>query len=178
MPQRRLAPLTVLAGVAVCWLIFDQLTKFWALAQLPERRSQEVIGEMLQWYLTYNPGAAFSFLANATWVFTLIAAAVVVTVLLKARHVESKRWAVVIGLLLGGTTGNLVDRLFRAPGFAIGHVVDFIHTPWLVPAVYNVADIGLTLAVVGAIALLITNVPLRRVAAEPATPQQNESEDS
>jgi signal peptidase II len=51
----------------------------------------------------------------------------------------------VLGLLLGGVLGNLTDRLFREPGFAVGHVVDFILTPWMwfwtTPAIYNVADI-------------------------------------
>ena len=44
-----------------------------------------------------------------------------------------------LGLLLGGAVGNLIDRLFRAPGFGRGHVVDFIAVPALVP-VFNVAD--------------------------------------
>jgi signal peptidase II len=38
-------------------------------------------------------------------------------------------WAIVLGLLLGGILGNLSDRLFRDPGFLVGHVVDFINTP-------------------------------------------------
>ena len=44
------------------------------------------------------------------------------------------------GLLLGGTLGNLTDRLIRPPGFGVGHVVDFILVPWLLPAIFNLAD--------------------------------------
>ena len=37
--------------------------------------------------------------------------------------------------------GNLTDRLFREPGFPVGHVVDFSNTPWMMPAIHNVAHI-------------------------------------
>jgi signal peptidase II len=52
-----------------------------------------------------------------------------------------------LGLLLGGTLGNLTDRLFRTPGFPQGHVVDFISTPWMMPAIYNIADIAIVTSV-------------------------------
>src|SRR5690606_959814 len=42
---------------------------------------------------------------------------------------------------LGGVLGNLTDRLFREPSFGLGHVIDFISTPWMIPAIYNIADI-------------------------------------
>jgi signal peptidase II len=76
-----------------------------------------------------------------TWVFSILAFAVVVAIAIFARRIHSVRWAVMIGLLLGGTVGNLSDRLFRQPGFPNGMVVDFISTPWMMPAIYNVADI-------------------------------------
>ena len=43
------------------------------------------------------------------------------------------------GLLLGGVLGNLTDRLFREPGFGVGHVIDFLRIP-LLPAIFNIAD--------------------------------------
>jgi signal peptidase II len=49
----------------------------------------------------------------------------------------------VFGLLLGGVLGNLTDRLFREPSVGLGHVIDFISTPWIVPAIYNVADMSI-----------------------------------
>src|SRR5689334_23846598 len=48
-----------------------------------------------------------------------------------SRHLGSALWALALGLLLGGALGNLVDRLFREPGFPQGHVVDFIDLPRL-----------------------------------------------
>jgi len=83
-----------------------------------------------------------------TWIFTIALAAVAgVIVWLAATRIRSRLWAVVLGLLLGGVLGNLTDRLLREPGFAIGHVIDFINTPWMwffpgmSPAIYNISDI-------------------------------------
>lgn len=126
-------------------LAADQFTKFLALENLPERQAVPVLGDFLQLYLTFNPGAAFSLGEGVTWVFTLVLAAAAVTIIVLAvTRVRSRAWAIVLGLLLGGILGNLGDRLFRAPGFLVGHVVDFIHTPWLwlgfPSAIYNVAD--------------------------------------
>ena len=73
---------------------------------------------------------------------------------LAATRVRSRLWAVALGLLLGGVLGNLTDRMFRAPGFPVGHVVDFINTPWMMPAIYNVADIFIVSMMI-AVALLV-----------------------
>ncbi|MDT0178696.1 signal peptidase II [Microbacterium sp. ARD31] len=136
---------TTIAILAVLVLAADQFTKFLALENLPERQAVPVLGDFLQLYLTFNPGAAFSLGEGVTWVFTLVLAAAAVTIIVLAvTRVRSRAWAIVLGLLLGGILGNLGDRLFRAPGFLVGHVVDFIHTPWLwlgfPSAIYNVAD--------------------------------------
>ena len=63
-----------------------------------------------------------------------------------------------VGLLLGGILGNLTDRLLREPGFLVGHVVDFINTPWMWlgmnPAIYNIADIFIVSMMI-AVAVLV-----------------------
>lgn len=100
-----------------------------------------VLGEFLVVYFVRNPGAAFSFAEGATWIFSILAAAVSVTIIVLARRIRSRLWALVFGLLLGGVLGNLTDRLFREPSFGLGHVIDFISTPWMLPAIYNIADI-------------------------------------
>lgn len=141
-PLRAAAAGTIIAFLAVLVLAADQFTKHLALENLPYQERVPVVGDFLQFYLTRNPGAAFSLGEGVTWVFTIILAAAAVTiVVLTVRRVRSRWWAVVLGLLLGGILGNLTDRLLREPGFPTGHVVDFIHTPWMMPAIYNVADI-------------------------------------
>lgn len=142
-------------------LAADQLAKYLALENLPYQEPVEVLGDFLSFYLTRNPGAAFSLGEEVTWIFTIALAAVAVVIgWLAARRVRSRLWAVALGLLLGGVLGNLTDRLFRDPGFGVGHVVDFINTPWMwffpgmSPAIYNVADIFIVCDMI-AIALLV-----------------------
>jgi signal peptidase II len=85
-------------------------------------------------------------------VFTLIAAAVVVAILRMARTLASGRWAVALGLLLGGALGNLTDRIARSPGPLRGWVVDFIQLPhW---PVFNLADSAICCG--GALMVLLT----------------------
>jgi signal peptidase II len=160
--RTRLRPATasiIIAILAVLVLAVDQFTKHLALENLPYQEPVRVWGEFLQFYLTRNPGAAFSFGEGVTWVFTIIlAAAAVFIVVLAITRVRSRRWAIVLGLLLGGILGNLTDRLIRDPGFLVGHVVDFINTPWMWlgmnPAIYNVADMFIVTMMIG-VALLV-----------------------
>ncbi len=96
-------------------------------------------------YLTQlrNLGAAFSFAEGATVLFSVIAAVVSVVIVRTARRLSSTGWAVALGLVLGGATGNLVDRVFRDPGFLRGGVVDFLSVfgpDGEVWPVFNVAD--------------------------------------
>lgn len=153
--MRAAAAGTLTALLAVVVLAADQFTKFLALANLPYQESVPVLGEFLQLYLTRNPGAAFSLGAEVTWVFTIVLglAALLIAVLVPLR-VRSRLWATVLGLLLGGVLGNLTDRLVREPGFGVGHVIDFIFTPWMMPAIYNVADMFIVTMMI-AVALLV-----------------------
>ena len=101
---------------------------------------------LLHWYYIRNSGAAFSIGENVTWVFTIIMAAVSIAILLQLRKLGSAWWALALGLLLGGALGNLTDRLFREPSFAMGHVVDFIQLPNF--AIFNIADSAVVSSVV------------------------------
>lgn len=136
-------------------LAADQLAKAAAIAGLPPERVVPILGDFLQFYLVRNPGAAFSLGEGVTWIFTIALAVVAVIILfLAVTRVRSRLWAVVLGLLLGGVLGNLSDRLLRAPGFPVGHVVDFISTPWMMPAIYNVADMFIVTMMIS-VALLV-----------------------
>jgi signal peptidase II len=138
--------LTLLVTLAVVVVVLDQLTKAWALRTLSESERVTVVGDLLGLQLVFNPGAALSIATGMTWVLTLVATGVVVVVARAARRIGSTLWAVALGLLLGGAIGNLVDRFAREPGFARGHVVDFIaYADWFVG---NVADIAIVVAAV------------------------------
>lgn len=146
---------TITALLAVLVLTADQLAKLAVIRTLPYETPVHVIGDFLIFYYVRNPGAAFSLGESVTWVFTIALAVVaVVIVWLTATRVRSRAWAIVLGLLLGGVLGNLSDRLFRQPSFGVGHVVDFISTPWMMPAIYNVADMFIVCDMI-AVALLV-----------------------
>ncbi|WP_169987151.1 signal peptidase II [Microbispora sp. H13382] len=136
----------VLAAVV---LLVDQASKLWAISALSSGESITVIPQLIRLRLLLNAGAAFSIGEGATWVFTLTAAAAVAGILHVGRRLRSPAWTIVLGALLGGATSHLLDRLFRPPAFAQGHVVDFIDYGGLF--VGNVADIAL----VGGCALLL-----------------------
>ena len=91
------------------------------------------MGNFLQFQLVKNPGAAFSLGTGMTWLFSIIGVGVLGFIVLFARRIQSFSWAILFGLLLGGTLGNLSDRLFREPRFGEGHVVDFIQVIALLP---------------------------------------------
>ncbi|HEY9323662.1 MAG TPA: signal peptidase II [Agromyces sp.] len=154
-PLRQAAAGTIIAILAVLVLAADQFTKHLALENLPYQQPVHIIGDFLIFYLTKNPGAAFSLGEEVTWIFTIALAAVAVAIVwLAATRVKSRLWAVALGLLLGGVLGNLTDRILREPGFAVGHVIDFINTPWMMPAIYNVADMFIVTMMIG-VALLV-----------------------
>jgi signal peptidase II len=132
--------------VAVPVYVIDQLAKAWAVANLQPGQPRAVIGSVLQLDLTRNSGAAFSIATGATWVLTAIACSVVIFIVVVARRLGSRGWALALGLLLGGSLGNLTDRMFRAPGPGRGHVVDFIELPHY--PIFNVADSAIVCAAV------------------------------
>lgn len=135
-----------LAVLAVLVTAVDQLTKWWAENELSGREPIQIVGDLLQLRLLYNSGAAFSIATGMTWLLTLIVIVVIVVVIRASAKLGSKGWAIAFGLLLGGAFGNLIDRLFRDPGFLEGHVVDFIDYGGLF--VGNIADIAITFAAV------------------------------
>ncbi|HEY3436911.1 MAG TPA: signal peptidase II [Actinotalea sp.] len=134
----------------------DQLTKVWAVANLSGAERTPLLGDLLGLSLLYNPGAALSFATGMTWVFTVAAVVVTVVIVRVANRLGSRGWTVALGLLLGGALGNLADRLLRQPGFARGHVVDFIAYGRLF--VGNVADIAIVTAAVLVVLLTLRGI--------------------
>ena len=102
------------------------------------------IGQWIQLHLIRNSGAAFSLGNSMTWVLTILSVVIVAAILASLRRITTGAWAATIGLLLGGAVGNLVDRVFRAPGLFRGHVVDFLDYFGLF--IGNVADIAIVVA--------------------------------
>ena len=150
--------MVVLAGTALLGIGVDQATKALMVATLEGKPPVRVIGQVLTIDVRRNSGAAFSFAPAATVLFTCMAVAVAVLIVIEAPRLRSVGWAVALGLLLAGSVGNLIDRLLRAPGIGRGAVVDFIDLQHF--AVFNVADSCLTCGAVLAIWLSLRGVPL------------------
>ncbi|WP_020077378.1 signal peptidase II [Cryocola sp. 340MFSha3.1] len=142
--------MAVLAVVALCVYLVDQIAKVLVVSNLYEGQQIEVLGQLLQFHFVKNAGAAFSIGSGSTWIFSIVGVGVLGFVIWYAPRIRSTAWAVLFGLLLGGLLGNLTDRLFREPGFGVGHVVDFLQIP-LLPAIFNLADV----AIVSSMALFL-----------------------
>jgi signal peptidase II len=142
VPGRR--PRTrLLLLLAAAVLVTDLVSKVVVVATVEPGADIRLFGGAL--YLTQlrNVGAAFSFAEGATVLFSLVAVVVAVVIVRTARRMYSTAWAVTLGLVLGGALGNLIDRIFRDPGFLRGGVVDFLSVfgpDGSVWPVFNVAD--------------------------------------
>lgn len=145
-PRRRIR---LLLTVAIVVLVLDIVTKVLAVRLLTPGQPVPIIGNTVTWTLVRNSGAAFSMATGYTWVLTLVATGVVLGIIWMGRRLVNPWWALGLGMILGGATGNLVDRFFRSPGPLRGHVVDFLSIGWW--PVFNVADPS----VVGGAALLV-----------------------
>jgi signal peptidase II len=125
--------------LAVAVLVADQLTKAAIVAAFRDGGAVSVT-PFFTLILTYNTGAAFSFLAGASgwqrWFFAGIACAAAIVIVTLLRRGGTKLYCAGLALILGGALGNLIDRLL------IGKVVDFLlfhYAEWSYPA-FNVAD--------------------------------------
>lgn len=140
----RLITAVIVLGLAVT--AADQVTKYWATSSLAGREPVAVVGELIQFRVIHNAGAAFSIASGLTWLLTLLVAVVVAVTIRMSARTGSQAWSVALGLVLGGGVGNLIDRIVRPPGFPEGRVVDFIDYGGLF--VGNVADIAIVAAVI------------------------------
>jgi len=143
--------LGVLFSVAGFVIVADVVSKIIVVAKLSGRPPVRLLDGLLTLDYTRNAGAAFSIGTGATYLFGIVAIAVIAVILRTSRRLFSRPWAVVLGLLLGGATGNLIDRLVRSPGILRGHVVDWIQLPHF--AVFNLADSAISIG--GALAVLL-----------------------
>jgi signal peptidase II len=147
--KRRAA--TLLFGTAAAVLLFDRLTKTWAEHVLAGHPI-EIVSGFLTLRFTTNPGGAFSLGQNLPWLFATASVAVAGLIVITAFRHTDMLTAVALGLVLGGTLGNLSDRLIRGSSFFGGRVVDFIDFHWW--PVFNVADSAI---VIGAVILAFSS---------------------
>ncbi len=127
--------------IAIVIVVVDQLTKAWALSALDDRDID--VFWTLRFHLTRNSGMAFSRGDGLGPVIGVVALIVVAVLLVSLRRQAGAAGAIAVGLVIGGASGNVVDRLFRSPGWLRGAVVDFIDLQWW--PIFNVADMAITI---------------------------------
>ena len=144
---------------SVAWFVWilDLATKLWAVSTLSHRSDIKVIGSFFKLTLVRNSGAAFSLAAGATIFLSIFGILFLCAILYFSPRITSKGWAVVLGLVMGGILGNLVDRIFREPGVLRGHVIDWMQLPnW---PIFNIADSAIVIAALIAMVLTARNIP-------------------
>ena len=149
--------------LVTAWLLIaiDQLAKFLAIEYLKPGQVVPVLGDLLKLVLVYNDSAAFSLGFGATWIFAITSSIATLVIIGLAPRLETMAWAITGGVALGGVVGNLVDRLFREPGFGVGHVVDFISIPFNFP-IFNIADMAIVVVAVIVVIRVMQGAPLGR----------------
>lgn len=141
-------PLRFLVTLTIFWLIADQVIKALQRNLMELGQSIPIIDSVFYLTSTTNTGAAFSLLEGKRWLFLALAVLVIVLLItfLWAERPRNFYPLLGFGLLLAGSIGNFIDRVF------FGHVYDLFDFRLINFAVFNIADIGITL---GALSLLV-----------------------
>jgi signal peptidase II len=150
-----------MAATALAVLAADQVSKSLVLA------AQPTPGSGAGWIsvrLVRNTGASGGIASGYPVLVTLAAVAVTAVAVAFAAHARSRAAAVCLAAVLGGAAGNLSDRLFRAPGFGRGGVVDWIHFG---PGggSLDIADLAIQFGVLGALIAIVAGDRVRKARA-------------
>lgn len=131
--------------VSVAIIIVERVIKFYITEYLRIGESIPVIGSLLMITRTENVGAGFGILRGYNLVFIIAAAAVLLMIIYFYNQIIYDRLLVFsFAFLLGGTVGNMMDRLF------FGHVIDYIDLSFW--PTFNLSDMALT---TGAVLLIV-----------------------
>jgi len=143
--HRTIVAVAIVSGVVA----LDQLTKVWAVARLDDGPIS-VFGQDVEFRLSRNRGGAFSLFQGFTPLLAVLAVVLAVLLVRALRRTDEMGMVVALALVLGGATGNLIDRMVRDPGFLRGAVIDFVRLDgW---PTFNVADSAVT---IGAVLLVV-----------------------
>jgi len=131
--------------VAGLTVVFDQLTKQLAIAELSDRSIE--VAPTLRLHLVYNSGFSFGTGAGFGPLVGIAVSILTIALAVQLMRETDRRRLVLFAAIFGGALGNLIDRLFRTDSWPLtGSVVDFIDVTWY--AVFNLADSVLVVAVI------------------------------
>lgn len=142
---RRWAALLIPAAFVV---LIDQVSKAWVLANFTLGQTYAPIPALEPYFaltLSHNTGAAFSLLPQGGDIFLIIGLAMTAGIVLFYRRMPPAHWGmrIALGLVLGGTLGNALDRL------EFGHVIDWVllRLPGVISNASNLADHAIVLGI-------------------------------
>ena len=129
-------------------ILLDQLIKFFIIKKIPLNSSVTIIPKIFSLTHIHNYGAAFGLFQNSSqlliW-FSIIIIGIILYIYDKIP--KEKIGQILVALVLGGTLGNLIDRI------RFGYVIDFLNFKiW--PA-FNLADSAITIGTIGLIIYMI-----------------------
>ena len=142
-PAQTIRPKLLLLATAAAVVLVDQASKAWALAALGNGRRIPIIGSVFDLRLVSNPGSAFGLFKGST--LAIFIASCVITLAVIVWAVRDPEASPVLGLIIGGGIGNLIDRVVRPPGAGRGEVIDFIYLSFW--PTFNVADAAIVVGV-------------------------------
>lgn len=124
-------------------ILLDQAVKGYVVKEIPLGDMRRFIPKVVSLTYLKNSGAAFSMLENQQWFFTIITLiAMGAAFVYLYRHIKGSIWLLLgLTLIISGGIGNFIDRLRQ------GFVVDMFHLDFMNFAIFNVADIYLTIGV-------------------------------
>lgn len=124
-------------------ILMDQAVKGYVVKEIPLGGMRRFIPKVVSLTYLKNSGAAFSMLENQQWFFTIITLiAMGAAFVYLYRHIEGSIWLLLgLTLIISGGIGNFIDRLRQ------GFVVDMFHLDFMNFAIFNVADIYLSIGV-------------------------------
>ena len=124
-------------------ILLDQAVKGYVVKEIPLGGMRRFIPKVVSLTYLKNSGAAFSMLENQQWFFTIITLiAMGAAFVYLYRHIKGSIWLLLgLTLIISGGIGNFIDRLRQ------GFVVDMFHLDFMNFAIFNVADIYLTVGV-------------------------------
>ena len=138
----------LISSTALIIVLLDQLTKFLIRKNFNLNESIPIIKNIFHFTYITNTGSAFSMFQGYNIFFMIFSAIVICAILYYIRKIKEneKLLQFAFGLLLAGTVGNLIDRIF------FGAVTDFLD--FRIWPVFNIADSAVTISVILLIAIL------------------------
>ncbi len=140
----------MLIPLSVVLVVIDQISKWLVVENLKGETSKAIINNILSFTYVENRGAAFGIFNNSRFLLLFISIIImgfiVYLIINSDKYFESKIAKLILIIILSGAIGNMIDRIF------IGYVVDFIELEFIDFAIFNIADIYVS---VGGISMMI-----------------------